>query len=156
MAFRKDIPFKVSKEESKSLAGTELAPAAEPSAGPVEVLDAGELQKLRGQWREALQEAWATRLNPDVKMFTVNGARRLFYCVSGGTLSASSQEFLALDEELLPVRLNVGCNLTPMGPIINVQVEPLKPAPERLSPDKAAVIAKRLIEEFPKGGETEK
>lgn len=160
--FRKDIKFTVvkseekAKEEAKASSEPKTEPTPEQTEAKKEPLDAAELEKLRGQWRGALEEAWATRLNPDVKMFIVKGAHRLFYCVSAGNFFASSQQFLALDEELLPVRLNVQCSVTIMGPIVKVEVEPLKPAPVGLSPDKAAAIAERLIKEFGKGGETEK
>jgi len=154
--FRRNIKFKVAKpaekqEEVKQEPKPE--PVPEQTEAKKEPLDAAELQKFRGQWRSALEVAWATRFNPDVKMFVVNGARQLFYCVSARSLSASSQQFLALDEELSAARLNVECSLTPMGPIVNVQVDQLKPPHVGLSPDRAAAIAEQLIKEFGKGGE---
>ena len=162
MPFRKDIEFKVSqpaekpKEEAKASSEPKNEPTPEQTEAKKEPLDAAELESLRGQWRSALKEAWATRYDPNVKMFIVNGERRLFYCVSEVNNSASRQEFWALDEMLLPVQVNVQSSVTIAGPTMKVQVEPLKPTPVSLSPDKAAAIAERLIKEFRKGGETKK
>jgi hypothetical protein len=120
---------------------------------PPEPIDMAQLEKLQKQWRGALEEAWETRFNPDVKLFLVKGTRRLFYCVSSRSVP-SGMEFLALDETLTPVRIIVQSNVTSMGPQIHCTCELFKTPPANLTPHRAALIAQTLIENFPQGGET--
>ena len=153
--FRRNAEFKVVTHAEKP-EETVSRQEAKPAEARKEPLDAAQLERLRGEWRSALEQAWATRFNPNVKMFLVRGACRLFYCVSSRSLSMSSQEFEALDEALNPVRVTVQSNVTSMGPMVHVQSEPFKTPPTKLTPDRTALIAQTLIRDFPHGGETEK
>jgi len=147
--FRRNAQFKIVKSAEKP----ETVSEPEKKLAP-EPLDAAQLEKLRGQWRGALKEAWETRFNPNVKLFIVKGARRLFYCVNSRSLPMSSQEFEALDEDLNPVRVTVQSNVTSLGPQIHVQCEPFKTPPQTLTPHRVALIAQTLIQDFPQRSET--
>jgi hypothetical protein len=149
--FRKSVEFKVVPRVEKPQ--TVSQQEAKPAEAEKEPLDAAQLEKLQKQWRGALEEAWATRFNPDVKLFIVRGARRLFYCVSSHSVP-SGMEFEALDEDLNPVKVSVQSTVTTLGPQIHVQCEPFKTPPTNLTPHRAALIAQTLIENFPQGGET--
>jgi hypothetical protein len=150
--FRKNAEFKVVSRVEKP-GETVSQQEAKPVEAEKELLDAPQLEKLRKQWRGALEEAWETRFNPDVKLFRIKGARRLFYCVSSHSVP-SGMEFEALDETLTPVKVTVQSNVTSMGPQIHCTCELFKTPPANLTPHRAALIAQTLIENFPQGGET--
>jgi hypothetical protein len=144
MAFRRDIPFKVSKEESKT------EPTPEQTEAKKESLDAAELEKFRGQWRSALEEAWAFGSRENVKKFTVKGKAKLFYrlqtledtCSPGLT----QQKFIMIDEDLLPRAVSVKYTQLPAGTRVDTEEQNVDPKSVDLSPQKIAALVKRMVE----------
>jgi hypothetical protein len=150
--FRKSVEFKVMPRVEKP-GETVSQQEVKPAEAEKEPIDTAQLEKLRKEWRGALEEAWATRFDENVRPFIVKGTRRLFYCVTSHSVP-SGTEFEALDENLNPVKVTVQSTVTSMGPQIHCTCELFKTPPANLTPHRAALIAQALIEDFPQGGET--
>jgi len=150
--FRKNIEFEVTKQEEKPKEEAEASSepnSKQESERKTEGLDVAELEKLRGQWREALQEAWAMGSRENVKMFTVKGKAKLFYRVQ--TLedtcspSLTQQKFIMIDEDLLPRAVSVKYTHFPAGTRVDAEEQNVDPKSVDLTPQKIAALIKRVI-----------
>jgi len=152
MGFRKEIEFKVVKpaEKPEEQAKASSEPNSKQESEPkTEALDVAELEKLRGQWREALQEAWAMGSRENVKKFTVKGKAKLFYrlrtledtCSAGVT----QQKFMMIDEDLLPRAVSVKYTHFPAGTRVDAEEQNVDSKSVDLSPQKIAALVKRMV-----------
>jgi len=153
--FRKDIKFTVvkseekAKEEAKASSEPKTEPTPKQTEAKKEPLDAAELEKLRGQWREALQEAWAFGSRENVKKFTVKGKAKLFYRVQTLEDTCSpgltQQKFIMIDEDLLPRAVSVKYTQLPAGTRVYTEEQNVDPKSVDLTPQKIAALIKRVI-----------
>jgi len=138
MAFRKDIPFKVSKEESKS---------------EKEPLDVAELETLKAQWCKSLMEHVAHGY-PNAMKVQQDRVDRYFYILSklgekALEAGVSSRAFRCLRDDLNVYDVKQTFRSIPQGVIVNAEFQKVDPEKVGLGAAKIMQLVDRVI----KGGE---
>ena len=87
--------------------------------GPLDASETAELKDLKGRFMKALDQAASMRMSSHVVATSVKGQRRLFYALKKLSESvkpdSTVQSYLALNQELVPVRLTVTMTRDPQG-----------------------------------------
>jgi hypothetical protein len=129
------------------------------------VLEEGELselQQLQSKWKNALEENWGLGIREHTAKYQINRKPQLFHILktletsprkkvklSGGQGQEFTQDFIAIDESLKPVKLHVRYVHGAVGVLVEAQVESINPKDYDLTADKIVLLAGRLI----RGGE---
>jgi len=121
-----------------------------------------ELQQLQSRWKNALEENWCLGAREHTAKYQINRKPQLFHILktletsprkkvklSGGQGQEFTQDFIAIDESLKPVKLHVRYVHGAVGVLVEAQVESINPKDYDLTADKIVLLAGRLI----RGGE---
>jgi len=147
--FRKNIEFKVVKSQEKEEAKASSEPEIKPKEVEKETLDVAELEKLRGQWRTALEEGWLIGSRDNIRLFTIQGVQRFFYSVKTLQRSAkpgvSEEKCIAINEGLAPVELTATYRWNHAGVRVDAEEKPVDASSVGLDPEKIAALVKRVV-----------
>jgi hypothetical protein len=150
--FRKNTEFKVVKpaEKQEEAAKTVSEPESKPTEVKREPLDLAELEKLRGQWREALVEHFQAKY-PNVLTFKQDGDDRYFYVLKRlGEKSepgVSTRFFRCLRDDFHCYDIKQTVRWDPYGAILEAKFEKLDP--QKAGLDAAKIM--QLIDQIIKG-----